>query len=127
MANTMKLTTLRIGEDLWSLLETEAERVGVSVSQYIREAALARAAAAAGARGEAPFEQIVASAREVASSSATPVDKRREIELALSQLARTLSHDTRESAEALRGQSRQATARSEELQGKPRTKRPAAR
>jgi hypothetical protein len=48
----MKVTTVRFGVDLWGLLDAEAARVGVSVSQYIREAALARAAAAAAARGE---------------------------------------------------------------------------
>ena len=54
----MKVTTLRFGEDLWALLEREAARSGTSVSQYIREAALARAAFAAGARGEAPGELL---------------------------------------------------------------------
>ena len=54
----MKTTTLRFGHDLWDLLEAEARRAGVSVSQYVREAALARAAAAAGARGESPFELL---------------------------------------------------------------------
>jgi uncharacterized protein (DUF1778 family) len=122
----MKLTTLRIGEDLWALLEVEAAHSGVSVSQYIREAALARAAASAGARGEAPFALIVESARETAASSATPADKRHEIERALGALARALAQDRRESAEALRGESRQAGARSEQL-GKRRPTRRAAR
>jgi len=48
----MRLTAIRMGDDLWRLLEGEAARVGVSVSQYIREAALSRAAAAAALRGE---------------------------------------------------------------------------
>jgi uncharacterized protein (DUF1778 family) len=126
MPSAMKLTTLRIGEDLWALLAAEAQYAGVSVSQYIREAALARAAASAGARGEAPFALIVEGAREIAASSATPVDKRHEIERALGALARALAQDKRESAEALRGESRQAGARSEEL-GKRRPTRRAAR
>lgn len=126
MPSAMKLTTLRIGEDLWALLETEAQHAGVSVSQYIREAALARAAASAGARGEAPFALIVAGAREIAASSATSVDKRHDIERALGALARALAQDKRESAEALRSESRQAGARSEEL-GKRRPTRRAAR
>jgi len=46
----MKATTVRFGADLWARLEREAERAGVSVLQHIREAALARAAFAAGAR-----------------------------------------------------------------------------
>jgi uncharacterized protein (DUF1778 family) len=119
----MKLTTLRIGEDLRALLEMEAARAGVSVSQYIREAALARAAASAGARGDAPFELIVEGAREIAGSSATPADKRHEIERALGALARALAQDRRESAEALRGQSRQAGARGKELKKRRATRR----
>ena len=52
----MRVTTVRFGHDLWQLLEVEAALVGTSVSQYIREASLARAAAAAAARGESAFE-----------------------------------------------------------------------
>jgi hypothetical protein len=40
----MHQTTVRFGSDLWSMLEAEAERIGVSAAQYIREAALARLA-----------------------------------------------------------------------------------
>jgi hypothetical protein len=50
----MRVTAIRVGRDLWSLLEKEAALVGVSVSQYIREAALARASGAAAVRGEDP-------------------------------------------------------------------------
>ena len=51
----MHQTTLRFPEDLWQLLETEATKLGISVAQYVREAALARAAYEAGRRGEAVF------------------------------------------------------------------------
>lgn len=44
----MHQTTIRFGAELWGLLEKEAERTGVSVAQYVRDAALARAAYAAG-------------------------------------------------------------------------------
>lgn len=125
MPSAMKLTTLRIGEDLWALLATEAERTGVSVAQYIREAALARAAASAGARGEPPFAEIARGAHEVASSPATPLDKRHAIELALAGLARALAEGQRESAEALRGQSRQAGAHTEDLKKRRVTPRAA--
>jgi hypothetical protein len=54
----MKVTTIRMGEDLWKLLENEANHAGVSVSQYIREAALARAAYSAGTRAELPAELL---------------------------------------------------------------------
>jgi hypothetical protein len=56
--DVMKATTVRFGPDLWALLEAEAARVGVSVSQYIREAALARAAFAAGARADLPSDLL---------------------------------------------------------------------
>jgi hypothetical protein len=40
----MHQTTVRFGSDLWSELVREAERAGVSVAQYVREAAVARLA-----------------------------------------------------------------------------------
>jgi len=36
----MRATTVRFSADLWELLEREAARSGVSVAQYVREAAL---------------------------------------------------------------------------------------
>src|SRR5881275_91566 len=51
----MHQTTLRFPEDLWRFLEGEAKSLGVSVAQYVREAALARAAYDAGRRGEPLF------------------------------------------------------------------------
>ncbi len=50
--NGMRATTVRFGADLWEALELEAARTGVSVAQYVREAALARVAHVAGLRGE---------------------------------------------------------------------------
>ena len=54
----MRVSAIRFGTDLWQILESEAARVGVSVSQYVREAALMRAAAAATARGEDLFQVL---------------------------------------------------------------------
>lgn len=51
----MHQTTLRFPEDLWEFLEQEAKSLGVSVAQYVREAALARAAYDAGRRGDHLF------------------------------------------------------------------------
>jgi hypothetical protein len=51
----MHQTTLRFPEDLWEFLEQEAKSLGVSVAQYVREAALARAAYDAGRRGDHIF------------------------------------------------------------------------
>ena|SRR5947209_19099078 len=38
----MHQTTVRFASDLWSRLEQEAERTGVSAAQYVRDATLAR-------------------------------------------------------------------------------------
>ena len=51
----MHQTTLRFPEDLWRFLEDEARSLGVSVAQYVREAALARVAYDAGRRGQPLF------------------------------------------------------------------------
>jgi hypothetical protein len=48
----VKQTTIRFSHGLWNLLEREADKAGVSIAEFIREAALARAAHAAGQRGE---------------------------------------------------------------------------
>ena len=40
----MKVTTVRFSDELWATIQAEAELAGVSASQFIREAALARAA-----------------------------------------------------------------------------------
>ena len=48
----MHQTTLRFPQDLWDFLEQEAKGLGVSIAQYVREAALARAAYDAGRRGD---------------------------------------------------------------------------
>ena len=52
----MHQTTVRFGPDLWEALELECARLGVSVAQYLREAALARLAYVAGRRGDADYE-----------------------------------------------------------------------
>jgi ketosteroid isomerase-like protein len=68
----MKITTVRFGPDVWRMLENEAARAGVRVSQYIRDAALARAVAAATARGEEPFERLEQPHRENGNASPAP-------------------------------------------------------
>ena len=54
----MRATTVRFSEDLWRLLEREAEREGVSTAQFIRDASVMRAAYAMGSRGEAAYEAL---------------------------------------------------------------------
>jgi hypothetical protein len=105
LTGPMKVTTLRFGRDLWRLLESEAALVGTSVSQYIREAALARASAAASRRGESPFELLADAAHDLASTAASPRE-RAEIEHAIDVIERT--RGARDDAAALRAQSAQA-------------------
>ena len=52
VARKMHQTTLRFSEDLWSSLEAEAERSGVSAAQYVRDAVLQRLSYQAGRRDE---------------------------------------------------------------------------
>ena len=49
---TLKAATIRVSPDLWSLLEEEAARQEISVSQFVRDAALLRVGHLAGARGD---------------------------------------------------------------------------
>jgi hypothetical protein len=55
-ARKMHQTTVRFGPDLWLALDEECKRLGLSVAQYVREAALARLAYTAGRRGDDEFE-----------------------------------------------------------------------
>jgi hypothetical protein len=103
-------TLPRFGADLWRLLEGEAAYAGISVSQYIREAALARAAAAAAARGHGPFELLGGALREVMRDETDPA-ARAEAERVLEGLARPTAAEINSEADALRAQGDQAPAR----------------
>jgi hypothetical protein len=103
----MKVTTVRFSEDLWEAIGVEAERAGVSASQFIREAALARAAAAAGSRGEVLFDPLAA-AVQGDDPPWREVGHQPEVQRALAVLSRALTANTRSESEALRAQSRQA-------------------
>jgi hypothetical protein len=48
----MRATTIRFPNDLWEQLEREARKQGISVAQYVRDAALYRVAFSAGAASE---------------------------------------------------------------------------
>jgi hypothetical protein len=48
----MRATTIRFPNDLWDQLEREAKKQGISVAQYVRDAALYRVAFSAGAASE---------------------------------------------------------------------------
>jgi hypothetical protein len=122
----MKATTLRFGEDLWALLEDEAARSGVSVSQYVREAALARAAFAAGSRADVPAGILTGWARRAMDGSGGDDEKRRSADRLVAALQRAqdrrewdAAHERRiqrgEEAAALQAQARQTARRAREL------------
>jgi hypothetical protein len=123
--NRMKVTTVRFGADLWALLEAEAANAGVSVSQYIREAALARAAFAAGARAEAPGGVLGAWARAALDGDATEDEKQASTDRLVAALGfsqdrrdwaatRRTSVERAEESAAVQAQSRQAARHSRE-------------
>ena len=56
----MRATTVRFSDALWTLVEEEADREGVSAAQYIRDAAVLRSAYAMGRRGDGDFERALA-------------------------------------------------------------------
>lgn len=109
----MKVTTVRFGSDLWAFLEDEAVRAGVSVSQYLREAGLARATAAATARGESPFELLGQAANPVPAASAG--DRVSE--------AHRVAEETRDASQAVRAESEQARRMSNKKRAQRRATR----
>jgi hypothetical protein len=60
----MRATTVRFGEALWTLVEQEAEREGVSAAQFVRDAAIVRAAYAMGQRGDLNLDAALARVQE---------------------------------------------------------------
>lgn len=55
----MRATTVRFSEDLWELLELEAQRDGVSAAQFVRDSTLLRIGVLAGRRGDAAAQASV--------------------------------------------------------------------
>src|SRR4051812_368744 len=75
----MRATTVRFSEDLWRLLEREAEREGVSAAQFIRDASVMRAAYAMGRRGEAAFEGVALAGNGQSHSAALGAEDARRL------------------------------------------------
>lgn len=90
----MRATLVRFGPDLFEDLKAEAERSGISVAQFVREAVVARIAYSAGKRGERGYEASRA------------------------QTVRQRSRDLLDGSMAVRAQSEQATKRSREVTSK---------
>ena len=98
----MHQTTVRFGSDVWATLEEEAARIGVSVAQYIREAAVARLAygLVRGAGSTASYAEW--------GQSEPSAHTRQEVAL-------EHSHDALSSSEALWAQGKLARERASEL------------
>ena len=103
----MHQTTVRFGNDLWDDLEQESARLGVSVAQYVREAALARLAYQAGQRGNSVYSEALGEA------AVSPLGAVPPLEPALA--AREAAMENLEGSAALWNQGRLARARAREL------------
>ncbi len=64
----MHATTVRFTDDLWELLEREAAAQGVSVAQFVRDAALMRVATVMSRRGDADGDETLARLAAAAAS-----------------------------------------------------------
>jgi hypothetical protein len=96
--------TVKFDDELWELVNTEAEHAGVSVSDYVRGAVLARVIV--GPTDPRIFEVFAAAVRTAIREEPHPA-KRRSAERSLSALARLSASRQQSEAQALRAQSAQ--------------------
>lgn len=68
----MRATTVRFSEDLWDLLELEAQRDGVSAAQFVRDSTLLRIGMLAGRRGDAAAQASVLELAQTAERRSRP-------------------------------------------------------
>ena len=68
----MRATTVRFSDSLWTLIEREASRDGVSAAQYVRDAAILRTAYTMGQRGDEDFDEAFARAAGSAKADVGP-------------------------------------------------------
>ncbi len=86
----MRATTVRFSDDLWRLVDHEATVQGISAAQFVRDAALLRAAALMGARGD---EDAIRSVEAVALGGLRDADGPDAAEPVLSEPARLAALD----------------------------------
>ena len=80
----MRATTVRFSDDLWQLVDREATLQGISAAQFVRDAALLRAAALMGARGD---DEAVRDVEAVARGSLRAVPGLADVDADLPALA----------------------------------------
>lgn len=102
----MHQTTVRFGPDLWGEIAVEAERAGVSVAQYVRDAALMRVSYTPGRDGDPHYQ----AALELISAAYDGNEAFGE-----STAARSRSREVLEDALALVSENRQAVRHAREL------------
>ena len=111
----MHQTTLRFPEDLWEFLEQEAKSLGVSVAQYVREAALARAAYDAGRRGDHLFVDPAVIRGRAGLHAPVPAMPQARAKGAIEE-----AQETKTDSEAVWAQARLVRRRSEQLREQAR-------
>jgi hypothetical protein len=100
---------LEVEAAVWAVLEREAVGQGVGVAEYLRDAALARAAFAWRVRGEGPDDLLAAWARALLDGDGDDAD----LGANGRQLIAELAQERRDEATALRAESRQARRQAE--------------
>src|SRR5204863_9709280 len=103
-ACSTRTIALEVDGAVWAVLEREAVREGVGVAEYVRDAALARAAFAWRVRGEGPDDLLATWARALLDGDADDAPLGADGRRLLAELAQ----ERREEAVALRAESRQA-------------------
>jgi hypothetical protein len=95
-------------------LDGEAARLGVTVAEYVHDAALMRAASAVRARGDNPSDLFVQGERTLLDEESRNGGRRAERQSLVDARAR---RDVRDEAAAVRGESRQVRRRARDLRG----------
>jgi hypothetical protein len=108
----MHQTTVRFGPDLWTELEAEAQQAGVSVAQYVRDAALMRVAYTRGRAGDPHYDAALGAV----VGEADPRDRRLDD-------ARERTRENVEGAAALVSQTAQAVRHTQQLRDDARRER----
>src|SRR3954452_11145206 len=110
----MHQTAVRFDPDLWAAVEDECGRLGVSAAQYLREAAAARLAYAAGRRGEEDYDDALVAAGAVSLGEAVQVGDHELAQIHAANVADVASENALD-ARAVGAQSEQVRMRAREV------------